>query len=166
MQISRPKSSLWSSLDFSLPYFVLSLTLNILLSALLVLRICFLRFRTVSLMGKHEGKKYLSISAFIMESALLDSVFSVLFLVTYVLDYWIQFVWLQVIAMIQVGAPFEHTFWYWSLPLEDNCTSFTHLSYNTRQRVVLDTRNRADKHCYHPRPWFRSRAREIPGRRH
>lgn len=108
IQVTRPKSSLWTSLDFSLPYFILSLALNVILPALLVFRICFLRLRMISLMGRHEGEKYISVSAIIVESATLVSVFSLLFLVTYALDYWIQVVWLQVMAMIQVRASFKN----------------------------------------------------------
>ena len=102
VQVSRPNLSLWSSLNYSLPYFALSLALNISVSCLIVARLVHLRCTLTNLLGSEHAIQCTSIIAMIVESALLFSVFSVLSLVTYAMNHPLQNIFLQMLPQIQV----------------------------------------------------------------
>ena len=103
VQISQPSLSLWSSLNFSLPYFTLSLSLNIIVAIFITLRLLSQRRKIVNILGKQHAQQYVSIAAMIIESAALYSVFSVTFLGLYGANHPVQNVFLQILPQIEVS---------------------------------------------------------------
>ena len=104
VQISQPNLSLWSSLNFSVPYFSLSLSLNVIVAILIVTRLLLERRKIVAALGKQHAKQYVSIAAMIIESAALYSVFSLTFLGLYGANHPVQNIFLQVLPQIEVGC--------------------------------------------------------------
>ncbi|KZT01789.1 uncharacterized protein LAESUDRAFT_450793 [Laetiporus sulphureus 93-53] len=86
VQAARPNSSLWASgtLDFSVPYWSLSIALNILLTLLLISRLLYMRHVIASTpLGQAHGKTYAGIAAMVLESALPYSTISIVFIILY-----------------------------------------------------------------------------------
>ena len=102
VQISQPSLSLWSSLNFSLPYFTLSLSLNVIVSIFITLRLLSQRRKVVNILGRQHAQQYVSIAAMIVESAALYSVFSITFLVLYAINHPVQNIFLQILPQIEV----------------------------------------------------------------
>lgn len=83
--MARPDGSLWShsTLNFSRPYFALTLSFNILTSALLVLRLLYLRKQVVSAIGLEHAKVYTTAAAIIVESTLPLGLYSLVLVIVY-----------------------------------------------------------------------------------
>lgn len=69
-----------------LPYFILSFTLNTLISLLIIIRILFQRRLVKNTIGVDHSKPYISVVAMITESALLYAIVYLMFIIPYVLN--------------------------------------------------------------------------------
>ncbi|KAF5367780.1 hypothetical protein D9615_010510 [Tricholomella constricta] len=106
-QSSRPNASLWSAVtvDFALPYFSLSTSLNVLLTLLMSFRL-YLHHR----MTKKEGFgssaiPYASIVGMLVESSALYAVSSLLFIGTYGAHNGASTLFLPILSQTQIIAP-------------------------------------------------------------
>ncbi|PIL31163.1 hypothetical protein GSI_05860 [Ganoderma sinense ZZ0214-1] len=81
----EPGNTLASPLPLQLgfAYFALSLGLNVVLTTLVVARLLAFRRANIAFLPPEHAKQYLSITAVIVESAALYSVFAIMFLITY-----------------------------------------------------------------------------------
>lgn len=106
-QVSQPGLSIWSnsSVNFALTYFSVSLTLNILTTVLILVRLFQYRYEMTRSLGKAHGKYYTSVAAMLVESASLYAACSLLFLVPYVLNHPLQNIFMQVLSQVQIIAP-------------------------------------------------------------
>jgi hypothetical protein len=82
----------------------MSLALNIIVTVLIVLRLLVYRHRIVRAMGKGHGSHYTSLAAMIIESAAINSAFSLLFLIPFAFNSPIAQLFLQGLAMVQVSS--------------------------------------------------------------
>jgi hypothetical protein len=109
VQISAPASSPWStssnSINFTLPYFWLSLALNITMTIAIVSRVLLFRWRITRVLGPKYGSQYTSIAALLVESALIYSTFALLFLVPFALNHPLANTFLQMLSQVQIIAP-------------------------------------------------------------
>lgn len=111
-EIQLPASNLWTALSaqFVLAYFTLSLSLNILLTLLIVLRLLIHRHRAREYLGATHATNYTSIVAMLVESSALYTAFSLIFIVSYVRKSAVQNLFLPVLGEIQVSV-------MWNAPL-------------------------------------------------
>jgi len=72
-----------STINFAIPFFSLSITLNFLVTILIVARLLYLRRQSRKAMGGGYFRDEVSVSAMFVESALLTTTFSLIFLVPY-----------------------------------------------------------------------------------
>jgi len=80
----------------------MSLTLNILITVLIVLRLLVYRHRIVQALGKGQGSQYTSLAAMIIESAAIYSTFALLFIVPFALSSQLAQLFLQGLSLVQV----------------------------------------------------------------
>lgn len=103
-------SSPWSpgspaaSINWTIPFFSLSLSLNIILTIAITSRLLFYRQNIVSVMGTSHGSQYASIAAMIVESAAIFSTFSLLFLVPFAMNNPLNEVFFQALSGVQVSS--------------------------------------------------------------
>ncbi len=83
LQVSAASPFVNAKLDFTIPYFSISLAINLFVTIAIVSRLLLFRRRIASVLGPSHGTQYTSVAALIIESAALFSVFSVLFLVPF-----------------------------------------------------------------------------------
>ncbi|KAI0667416.1 hypothetical protein C8Q78DRAFT_378708 [Trametes maxima] len=107
IQSSRPNGTLWSSstVQFTLPYFVFSISLNLMLTLLLVGRLLYMSHRTKKALGAEHGAAYISIAAMLVESATPFAVTSVIFIITYAQNSNVQNLILPVLGQIMCINP-------------------------------------------------------------
>jgi succinate-acetate transporter protein len=104
-ETNLPASNLWTALSvkFTLSYFSLSLSLNVLLTFLIVIRLLLHRQRTRKHLGAKHATHYTSIAAMLVESSALYSAFSLIFIVSYARNSPVQNLFLPVLAEVQVN---------------------------------------------------------------
>jgi hypothetical protein len=105
IQLSAPTSSAWNKfngINFTAPYFYMSLALNISITIAICARLFFFRRRIASALGPNHGTHYTSVAAMLAESSFLYSAFSLLFLIPFALNNPIQNAFLQLLTEIQV----------------------------------------------------------------
>ena len=107
-------SGLYSKLPraYGTSYYIISLSVNILLTILITIRLLLYRRRVIATLPPEYGKHYLSLAAIMIESAALYSAFALLFIITYALNNPINQIFLAVASSAQVrfySTPIE--FW-------------------------------------------------------
>ncbi|KAF8809157.1 hypothetical protein BYT27DRAFT_7094948 [Phlegmacium glaucopus] len=113
IQVSSPGSSPWSSsstINFTVPYFWMSLSFNISMTIAICARLFYFRCRISRILGSNYGMEYTSVAAIIVESSFLCSVFTLLFLIPFALNHPIQNVFIQLIGEVQIIAPLLITY--------------------------------------------------------
>lgn len=112
-QASRPDASLWTTvtIQFSLPYFSISIALNVLLTLLLVSRLFYMSVKARRTIGGEHGRTYISIAAMLLESAAPYAIVGLIFIITYARNSNVQNLVLPVLSQIMVRRP--------SFPLSD-----------------------------------------------
>ncbi|KLO13555.1 hypothetical protein SCHPADRAFT_354512 [Schizopora paradoxa] len=90
-----------NGVDWTMPYFAVSLGLNVLLTIGIVARLLLYRHRITSVFGAAHGSHYTSIVSIIVESAALYSTFSILFIIPFALNSVITPATLQPIGQVQ-----------------------------------------------------------------
>lgn len=88
LESSQPGLSLYSKLPmaYGTSYYAVSLSINIILTILIILRLYLHRRHLVSKLPPQFAKHYISLAAIIVESAVMYSVFAIIFLVTYAVN--------------------------------------------------------------------------------
>ncbi|KAF8193015.1 hypothetical protein BJ912DRAFT_253649 [Pholiota molesta] len=104
VQVSASQSSPWStsSINFTPPYFWLSLALNITMTLAIVARLLVFKWRISSVLGPKFGSQYTGIAAMLVESALLSSAFALLFLIPFALNHPLANTFIQLLSQTQV----------------------------------------------------------------
>ncbi|KAJ7595070.1 hypothetical protein C8J56DRAFT_776195 [Mycena floridula] len=106
IQVSASNPWASTSLNWTVPYFSVSLGLNVFLTLAIVSRLLLYRFRIKSALGPDYGTQYLSLSTMIVESAALYSIFSLLFLIPFILGNAVSEVFLQALGPVQTVSSF------------------------------------------------------------
>lgn len=95
----------WMSFGLLFPYLCFSLTINIFISLLTVMRLLYHRHRISKVLGLGHGAIYASFASIIIESAAIYSICSLLYLIPYTLSNPIAFAFMQLLGEAQVIAP-------------------------------------------------------------
>jgi hypothetical protein len=103
-QVGTVSQSPWDSsgINFTIPYYTMSLALNIIVTIMIVFRLLFYRHRITRVMGSTHGSQYTSLVAMIIESAAIYSSFSILFLVPFAVSNPLAQLFLQALSPVQV----------------------------------------------------------------
>ncbi|KAH9847670.1 hypothetical protein C2E23DRAFT_889776 [Lenzites betulinus] len=106
-QTSRPDASLWSTTGvvFSVPYFSISIGLNILLTLLLVTRLLYMSYNAKHSIGPEHSKAYVSIAAMLLESATPYAVTGMIFIITYARNSNVQHLVLPILGQVMCISP-------------------------------------------------------------
>ena len=85
---SQPGLSSYSQLPLNIgaAYYATSLGVNVLLTALIILRLLLHRRAVLKILPANYTKHYLSVATIVVESVLLYSVFALAFIITYTLN--------------------------------------------------------------------------------
>jgi hypothetical protein len=106
---SSPNSNVFAqgAVDFGLPYFALSTSLNVLLTLLISIRLMLHQYRVkgTSKIGGRRNLPYNAIVAMLVESSALYSIFSLLFLGTYAAGNSASAIFLPILSQTQIIAP-------------------------------------------------------------
>ncbi|KAH8826832.1 hypothetical protein DL96DRAFT_1604455 [Flagelloscypha sp. PMI_526] len=95
-----------ANINWTLPYFGLTLTLNIFLSFAIVGRLILFRFRISKVLGKAYGSHYTSVASIIIESACFHAWLALLFIIPNALGHPIAIIFLQLIMPDQASNCF------------------------------------------------------------
>lgn len=84
-QSAQPNANIFSAaaVDFAIPYWSLSIALNIIITGMIATRMIVLRRRIVAVLGADHARTYTSIVALLTESAALYSTTMLVFVITY-----------------------------------------------------------------------------------
>ncbi|KAJ7065984.1 hypothetical protein B0H15DRAFT_758583, partial [Mycena belliarum] len=108
-QASRPNAHLWTSktVDFGVPYYALSAALNVLLTAMITVRLLIYRRSLRKALGDEQADSvpYASIAGMLIESSALYAVVSILFLVPYGLKSDVSNIFIPILVEVQLLAP-------------------------------------------------------------
>ncbi|KAJ7495956.1 hypothetical protein B0H11DRAFT_878155 [Mycena galericulata] len=107
-QVGTVSASPWdtSGVNYTTPYFATSLALNILVTILIVVRLMLYRHRINQAMGTNHGAQYTSLAAMIIESAAIYSIFSLLFLIPFVIGHPLSQLFIQALSPVQIMSAF------------------------------------------------------------
>ena len=105
-QASRPDASLWThtTIQFSLPYFSISIALNTLLTLLLVGRLLYMSRKASRSLGQQHAATYISVASMLVESAAPYTITSLIFIITYARNSYVQNLVLPVLSQIMVSS--------------------------------------------------------------
>ena len=100
---SSPGSNLWANItvDFALPYFTISVALNVVLTLIICFRLLW-HSRVYSMASPSKGS-YGQIIAMLVESCALYALFSVLFIGTYASGNYMSSLFLPILSQVQVS---------------------------------------------------------------
>lgn len=88
LQSSQPNLSMYSALPlaYGTSYYAISLSVNIILTCLITIRLLMYRREIVRSLPKDYATHYMSLASIVVESAGLYSLFAILFLITYAIN--------------------------------------------------------------------------------
>ncbi|KAF8220407.1 hypothetical protein L208DRAFT_1416769 [Tricholoma matsutake] len=88
LQSSQPGLSLYSKLPqaYGMSYYVISLTVNIIITILIIIRLLMYRRTILDVLPKEHARHYVSIATIMVESAALYSVLALIFIITYAVN--------------------------------------------------------------------------------
>ncbi|THH32606.1 hypothetical protein EUX98_g1576 [Antrodiella citrinella] len=95
-----------TTVNFGLPYFTISLALNILLTGMIVLRMLSQRAKSRLIFGKQYDAHYTSMSTIFIESAATYCLFAILLLITYAIGNPINQIWLGLSPAMQMFSTY------------------------------------------------------------
>lgn len=109
-QASRPNANLWTkvTIQFSLPYWSISIALNTLLTLLLVSRLLYMSYNARKALSDDHGKPYISVAAMLLESAAPYTIIGLIYIVTYARNSQVQNLVLPILSQVMVYIPFAH----------------------------------------------------------
>ncbi|KAH9841029.1 uncharacterized protein C8Q71DRAFT_742789 [Rhodofomes roseus] len=99
-------SSLFAVVNISIAYYVMSISLNILVTILIASRLLVWRYRMKRHMGSHHTAMYTNVIAIVIESAALYSIFAILFIISFGVGSPVGDLFLQVVNQIQTVSSF------------------------------------------------------------
>jgi uncharacterized membrane protein len=104
LQSSQPGLSLYSKIPiaFGTSYYVTSLSVNVVVTILIVVRLALHRRSILENLPPEHAKHYLSVAAIVVESASLYSVFALAFIISYALNNPINQIFLTISSTCQV----------------------------------------------------------------
>lgn len=106
---SQPNSNLWKGIavNFGLPYFTISVGLNILLTLMISARLILHSRNIRGAMGSTSGVSslYKAIVTMLIESSALYAITSILFIAPYAAKNYASDIFLPILAEVQVGTP-------------------------------------------------------------
>ena len=104
LQISASSIHVHASqvVNWTIPFLSLTISLNILVTIAIVVRIQLYRYRLSNVLGSHHAVQYTSVSAMIIESAAIYSAFAIVLLVTFALNSPVFNIFLQAMSQVQV----------------------------------------------------------------
>ncbi|CAA7266647.1 unnamed protein product [Cyclocybe aegerita] len=105
-QISRAGSSPWATEAFTLIYGLISLSLNILITVMIVVRLYLHRRRVVQAIGVRHASQYTSIIAMLIESAFVLDVVVIWFLIAFAIESPLANIALSTLVQVQTIASF------------------------------------------------------------
>ncbi|TFY65788.1 hypothetical protein EVG20_g5311 [Dentipellis fragilis] len=105
--VTQPGASMFSdsAINFGLLYWSFSVSLNILVTLLIVARLLYMRRQLTVAMAPEQARVYISISAMLIESAALYSCTAIVFLIGYARQSPVQFA-VEAVELIQGVCPF------------------------------------------------------------
>ncbi|KAJ7821191.1 hypothetical protein B0H14DRAFT_3089137 [Mycena olivaceomarginata] len=106
-ELCKPGSSFWTaiSMKLAIPYWAISISMTVILTALIAGRLLFMRYRLNKLVGAHTSTPYVTIMAMLVESAAIYSINGLIFLVSYGVNSPSQNLWLPLLGQTQSIAP-------------------------------------------------------------
>jgi len=106
-QTAQPGASLWSqsAVSFAVPYWSLSISLNILVTIGIVYRLISMMKKVRTALSKSHAKMYTSISAMVIESAALYSITGMIFIICYARLSNVQNIVLPILGQVMCIAP-------------------------------------------------------------
>jgi len=101
-----PGITLWStiSINLAIPYWAISIALNVLITACIVGRLLYMRYQMRQVIAG-TGSEYISITSMMIESAALYTANGLIFLVSYAVNSPVQNLALPVLGQMQSIAP-------------------------------------------------------------
>lgn len=105
-QSAQPNASLWSriTVQFVVPYWSLSVSLNVLLTLIISFRLLHMRRSVAVVLGPEHSKVYTSVVSMIIESAALFSGTGLFFIICYARNSNIQNLVLPILDQVVVSA--------------------------------------------------------------
>jgi len=106
-QLTETGAELFSSttVNFALGYWAASIATTMCLTCLIVGRLLFFRMRLQRLIGKGHRSPYFTVSAMLIESALLYSLFALAFIILYAKNDPFQNILFPILGQVQIIAP-------------------------------------------------------------
>ncbi|TDL25367.1 hypothetical protein BD410DRAFT_717805 [Rickenella mellea] len=106
-QSARPGANLWTHTTtiFAIPYWSLSLSVNLLVTLMIVLRIILWRNKVKKTLGPEHSRTYTSVAAMLIESAAPYSVVGLIYIICYARTSNFQHLVLPVLAQIMCISP-------------------------------------------------------------
>jgi hypothetical protein len=89
-------------MKLAIPYWAISISMTVILTALIAGRLLFMRYRLDKLVGARTSTPYVTITAMLVESAALYSINGLIFLVSYGVNSPSQNLWLPLLGQTQV----------------------------------------------------------------
>lgn len=104
---SQPQSALWNerAVKFGLPYFSLSMTLNMLVTVIIIVRLLLARRQIQQVMGSQHGKEYTGVAAMLVESAAPPALVSIVLIALYARNITAQVLFYPLLPQVQAIAP-------------------------------------------------------------
>jgi hypothetical protein len=104
LQLTQPVLGFYNTLlmSYGTAYYLISLSANIILTILIMIRLFMYRRRILAVLPKAYARHYVSLAAIIIESAILYSVFALIFIITYAIKNPLNLVFLGVASFSQV----------------------------------------------------------------
>ncbi|KAF8209506.1 hypothetical protein K438DRAFT_1711790 [Mycena galopus ATCC 62051] len=106
-ELCQPGGSFWTdiSMKLAIPYWAISISMTVILTALIAGRLLFMRYRLDKLLGGRTSTPYVTIIAMLVESAALYSINGIIFLVSYGVNSPSQNLWMPLLGQTQSIAP-------------------------------------------------------------
>ncbi|KAJ7140380.1 hypothetical protein C8R46DRAFT_1233825 [Mycena filopes] len=107
-ELSQPENTLWTtiSVNLAIPYWSISISMTIILTALIAGRLLYMRYRTQKLGGIATGPTpHFTLTAMLVESAAVYSVDGLIFLISYGINSPVQNLALPLLGQTQSIAP-------------------------------------------------------------
>ena len=110
VQSALPGANLWTHITFSfaVPYWSLSISINILLTLLIVIRLVTIRNRLRAALGVQHAQTYTSLIAVIVESASIYSTLGLIYIVAFARNWNVQNLILPVLGQVMVRIVPHH----------------------------------------------------------
>lgn len=102
--VETSQSLPFDAVTVTVPYFATTISLDVLLTMLIVARLLRFCSRLVRALGEEHGKYYRYLSMVLMESASLFAMFSSMLLITEAVNSSLAYLFLQVVGQIQASA--------------------------------------------------------------